>query len=322
MSELLATDDKEFREAPDRAAEPTAAIEGRTPTQLAWRRIKRDKASLISAVVVVLLVLVAVFAPLLTRALGIDPYVQDRSARGLTLDGVPVGPSSEHWLGTDEVGRDVLARILYGTRISMLVGVVATAFQVLIGVVIGMLAGYYGGKVDTVLSRFIDVVLSFPFLLTALSIVAVTHASVWVTIGIIVFFTWTNIARIVRGQILALREREFVEAARSLGAGNLRIMVVDLLPNLTGPLIVYATLLIPVNMISEATLSFLGVGVTAPTASWGQMLAAAAGLYKVAWWYLVFPIVALLITTLSFNLLGDGLRDALDPRADRVLNTK
>jgi peptide/nickel transport system permease protein len=321
VSELLISDET-LEQTPDRASEPTTTIEGRTPTQLAWRRIKRDRVSLVSAVVIVLLVLIAVFAPLITRALGIDPYVQDRGAKGLTLDGVPVGPSSKHWFGTDEIGRDVLARTIYGTRISMLVGVVATLLQVVIGVFFGLIAGYFAGKTDTFLSRFIDVVLSFPFLLTALSVFAITHPSVWITIGIIAFFGWSNIARIVRGQVLGLREREFVEAARSLGSGNIRIMLVDLLPNLTGPLIVYSTLLIPVNMIAEATLSFLGVGVVPPTASWGEMLSNAADLYKVAWWYLVFPGVALVVTTLAFNLLGDGLRDALDPRADRVLNSK
>jgi peptide/nickel transport system permease protein len=313
VSEMLVTSGEELEGSPAAIDEPVKAIEGRTPTQLAWRRIRRDKVSLVSAIVIVLLILIAIFAPLVTRALGIDPYIQDRGPKGLTLDGVPVAPSGTHWFGTDELGRDVLARTIYGTRVSMLVGVVATLVQVVVGVLFGMLAGFYAGKVDTFLSRFIDVVLSFPFLLTALSVVAVTGPSMWVTIWIISFFGWSNIARIVRGQVLGLREREFVEAARSLGAGSLRIMTVDLLPNLTGPLIVYATLLIPVNMIGEATLSFLGVGVVPPNA---------ANLYKIAWWYLVFPGAALVITTLAFNLLGDGLRDALDPRADRVLNQR
>ncbi len=302
---------------------PVAAadrIEGKTPLQLAWRRIRRDKVSLVSALFIVFLVLVAVFAPLVCRLIGQDPYSQDRSASGLTPRGIPVGPSGEHWLGTDEVGRDVLARLIYGARVSLEVGMAATLVAVLIGLTIGMLAGFYGGKTDTFLSRFMDVILSFPFILTALSIVAVTGPKLSITVLVIAFFTWSSVGRIIRGQVLSLREREFVEAARSLGASNLRIMTVDILPNLVAPLLVYSTLLIPVNIVSEATLSFLGLGVPIPQATWGGMLAASSdGLYTVAWWYLLFPSLALLATTLAFNLLGDGLRDALDPRADRVL---
>lgn len=297
----------------------TDRIEGRTPLQLAGARIRRDKVSLACALFIVFLVVVAVFAPLFCRLIGQDPYTQDRGKNGLSIDGVPVGPSSHHWLGTDEVGRDVLARIIYGARVSLEVGLAATAVAVLLGLVIGMLAGFYGGRTDTFLSRSMDVILSFPFVLTALSVVAVTGPKLIVTIIVISFFTWSSVGRIVRGQVLSLREREFVEAARSLGASNMRIMVVDVLPNLVAPLIVYSTLLIPINIVSEATLSFLGLGVPIPTATWGEMLSNASGLYQVAWWYLVFPSLALLLTTLSFNLLGDGLRDALDPRADRVL---
>lgn len=298
----------------------TERIEGRTPLELAWRRIRRDKIALVSAVFIVFLVLVAVFAPMICSIIGQDPYKQDRGPHGLTLDGVPVGPSAQHWLGTDEVGRDVLARIIYGARISLEVGLLATFVAVVLGLIIGVLAGFYGGRTDTFLSRFLDVVLSFPFVLTALSIVAVTGPKLFVTIAVISFFSFSSVGRIMRGQVLSLREREFVEAARSLGASNLRIMVVDILPNLVAPLLVYSTLLIPVNIVSEATLSFLGLGVPIPTATWGEMLSNSAnGLYQVAWWYLVFPSLALLLTTLAFNLLGDGLRDALDPRADRVL---
>ena len=308
---------------PDPVAEATGGIEGRTPLQLAWARIRRDKVALVSALFIVFEVVVAIFAPLVVKLIGQDPYTQDRGKFGLTTDGVPVGPSSHHWLGTDEVGRDVLARIIYGARISLEVGVAATAVAVLLGIVIGIVAGYYGGRVDTFLSRFIDVLLSFPFILTALSVVAVTGPKLVVTVSVIAFFSFSSVARIVRGQVLSLREREFVEAARSLGAGNLRIMFVDVLPNLVAPLIVYSTLLIPVNIVAEATLSFLGLGVPIPTATWGEMLSNSAnGLYQVAWWYLVFPSLALLATTLAFNLLGDGLRDALDPRADRVLAKK
>lgn len=303
-------------------ATSVAAVEGRTPLQLAWRRIRRDKVALACLIVLVLLTIMAVFAPQIVKLFDQTPTAQDRGPEGLSLDGIPIGPSGVHLLGTDELGRDVLARIIYGARISLLVGVVATGLSVLIGLLIGLLAGYYGGKVDTLLSRTMDVVLSFPFILSALSIVAIYGPSLYVSIFIIAFFGWSNIGRIVRGQVLSLREREFVEAARSLGASDARIMRVDILPNLVGPLIVYSTLLIPANIVAEATLSFLGLGVTPPTATWGGMLAEASTRYTVAWWYLTFPAIALLITTLAFNLLGDSLRDALDPRADRVLAAK
>ena len=303
------------------AATP-ARIEARTPLQLAWLRLRRDRVALASTVFIVVLLLVAIFAPQLSHLIGQDPYNQDRGPHGLTPDGVPVGPSAHHWLGTDQLGRDVLSRIMYGARVSLEVGLAATAVAVLIGLVIGLLAGFYGGKVDTLLSRFMDVILSFPFILTALALIAVTGPSLKITIIVIAFFSWSNVGRIVRGQVLSLREKEFVEAARSLGAGDVRIMVKDILPNLVAPVIVYATLLIPVNTVLEATLSYLGLSVPVPSATWGNMLSAASAgsLYTVAWWYLVFPVLALLATTLAFNLLGDGLRDALDPRADRVLS--
>jgi peptide/nickel transport system permease protein len=307
-------------EAPPAAA-AVPAIAARTPLQLAWLRIRKDKVSLVSAVFIVLLILVAIFAPQICRLLGVNPYTQDRGPHGFTQDGVPVGPSSYHWLGTDELGRDVLARLIYGARVSLEVGLAATAVAVAIGLVIGLVAGFYGGRVDTVLSRFMDVILSFPFILTALALIAITGPSLTITIVVIAFFSWSNVGRIVRGQVLSLREKEFVEAARSLGAGDVRIMVKDILPNLVAPVIVYATLLIPVNIVLESTLSYLGLSVPVPIATWGNMLSAASdgSLYTIAWWYLVFPVVALLSTTLAFNLLGDGLRDALDPRADRVL---
>jgi peptide/nickel transport system permease protein len=209
-------------------------------------------------------------------------------------------------------------RIAYGARISLLVGVVSTVLAVAAGVVVGLVAGYSGGAVDTVLARFMDVVLSFPFLLFAIALVAVVGPSLRVSILVIAFFSWAAVGRVIRGQTLSLREREFVEAARSLGASNLRIMFVDLLPNLSAPILVYTTLLIPVAIVFEATLSFLGLGVVPPTPSWGGMLADSLQYYQVAWWFVLFPGLALLATTLSFNLVGDSVRDALDPNADRL----
>jgi peptide/nickel transport system permease protein len=187
--------------------------------------------------------------------------------------------------------------------------------------VVGLIAGYYGKVADTILSRVIDVVLSFPFLLFAISLVSIVGASLSVTIFVIAMFSWASVARIVRGQVLSIREREYIEAARSLGASSTRIMFVDVLPNVLAPIIVYATLLIPSVIVTEATLSFLGLGVPAPTATWGNMIseAQAGGLYQLAPWFLAFPSLLLLLLTLAFNLLGDSVRDAFDPRGDRML---
>jgi peptide/nickel transport system permease protein len=292
-------------------------IEGRSPWLLAWQRLRRDPVAMISLVVMILIVLAAIFAPLATTLTG-HPVNEQYRETGLTADGLPTGPSSTFWLGTDDLGRDIFVRIAYGARISLLVGVVSTALTVAIGVVVGLAAGFLGGIVDTVLARLIDVVLSIPFLLVAIALVSITGPSLLVVILVIGFFSWASVARIVRGQVLSLREREFVEAARSLGSSNSRIMFVDILPNVLAPVIVYASLLIPVVIVVEATLSFLGLGLPPPTADWGGMISDGQNYYTVAWWFVFFPGAALLITTLAFNLFGDGVRDAFDPRSDRV----
>jgi peptide/nickel transport system permease protein len=293
------------------------AIEGRSPFVLAMRRLRRDKLAMFSLVVILLIVLMAIFAPVFASITGHPPNEQYRDI-GLTPDGLPRGPNGTFWLGTDDLGRDVLVRIAYGARVSLLVGVIATAITVAIGVVLGLGAGFLGGVVDTVLARLIDVVLSVPFLLVAIALVSVTGPSLTVTVLVIGFFSWASVARIVRGQVLSLREREFVEAARSLGAGDARIMFVDVLPNVLAPVIVYTTLLIPVVIVTQATLSFLGLGLPPPTADWGGMISESQNYYTTAWWFILFPGLALLITTLAFNLFGDGVRDAFDPRADRT----
>lgn len=293
-------------------------IEGRSPWVLAWQRLRRDRVAMISLVVIVLIALMAIFAPLTVTLTGHPPNEQYRQV-GLTPDGLPKGPTSQFWLGTDDLGRDILVRIAYGARVSLLVGVVATGLAVAIGVVIGLAAGFFGGLVDTILARLVDVVLSVPFLLVAIALVSIAGPSLMITILVIGFFSWASVARIVRGQVLSLREREFVEAARSLGASDSRIMFVDILPNVLAPVIVYASLLIPVVIIVEATLSYLGLGLPPPTADWGGMISDGQNYYTTAWWFLIFPGAALLITTLAFNLLGDGIRDAFDPRSDRLL---
>ncbi|MCW3030225.1 MAG: peptide/nickel transport system permease protein [Solirubrobacteraceae bacterium] len=301
-------------------------IAARSPLQLFWRRFRRDHVAQASALFILLLVLVAIFAPLVVKLFGLPgPYTQNPSLTGPF--GEPLGPSGAHPFGVNPLGEDVASRVIYGTRVSLEVGVVGTAIATVIGVTLGLLAGYYRGWLDSVISFLINVTLSIPLLLLGLGVGAACavrgcvggtiQPGVGVIIFLIAFATWSYFARIVRGLVLSLREREFVEAARALGASDARIMFREILPNLVAPIIVYATLQIPLNILIEAALSFLGVGVRPPTASWGQMIAAATPTFNTAWWYMVFPGAALLLTVLAFNLLGDGLRDALNPRTAR-----
>jgi peptide/nickel transport system permease protein len=293
-------------------------IEGRSPWRLALERLRRDRAAIISLVVIILIALMAIFAPLFAKVTG-HPVNHQYFDIGLTLEGQPRPPNGTFVLGTDILGRDVLVRIAYGARISLLVGVVATFLTMGIGTLVGLAAGYFGKIVDTVLARLIDVMLSIPFLLFAITLSSIYHAGLKVVIFVLAIFGWSSIARIVRGQVLSIREREYVEAARAMGAGSWRIMIVDILPNVVAPIIVYTTLLIPVTIVAEASLSFLGVGIQPPTADWGAMISDAQQDYH-NWWFLVFPSIALLITTLAFNIFGDGVRDAFDPRADRMFH--
>jgi peptide/nickel transport system permease protein len=307
-------------------AEASEEIAARSPLQLFWRRLRKDRVALVSLGFVVFLVIVALAAPLIVKILGLpSPYTQNLN---LTDEfGSPLGPSGAHPFGVDQLGHDVMSRVIYGTRVSLEVGIVGTSIATVIGVSFGLVAGYYRGWVDTLLSRTVDVVLSIPVLLLGLGIGAACAVrgciggaispGTSVIIFLIALVNWTYIFRIVRGLVLSLREREFVDAARALGASDARIMFREILPNLVAPVIVYATLLIPLNILLEASLSFLGVGVRPPTASWGQMIAAATPIFNTAWWYMTFPGVALLLTVLAFNLLGDGLRDALNPRTAR-----
>jgi peptide/nickel transport system permease protein len=296
---------------------PAAAIEGRSQWWLTWQRLRGDKVAVASAVMIVIIAGLAIAAPAFAALTGHGPTQQFPNT-GISATGVPVGPGKQFWLGADELGRDLFVRILYGARISLFVGVVTTVIGTVAGVAIGMMAGYYGGWIDTVLSRLTDAVLAFPYIILGLALAVVLGPSLPVVIGVISFFAWSGIARVVRGQTLSIKEKEYIEAARSVGAGPWRVMFIDIMPNLMGPVLVLATLSIPAAIIFEATLSFLGLGVQPPTPSWGNLLAGAQSYYSVAWWYLVFPALALLITTLAFNLFGDGIRDALDPRTERV----
>ena len=301
-----------------------AEVVGRTPWQLFWVRFRRDRVALAALAFIVFLIVIAALAGPITRAVAHPPNAQDPSALDPNF-GTPTGPSREFLFGVDKVGEDVFSRVLYGARVSLEVAFLATFLSVLIGVVLGMLAGFFRGWTDTVISRVIDITLAFPILLLALGIGSACslgngcaggaiRPGLPTVIVAIVVINWTYIGRIIRGQVLSIREKEFVEVVRAGGARNRTILFREILPNLVAPIVVYATLVIPQNILLEAALSFLGVGISPPQASWGEMIAEATPTFASAWWFFVFPGAALLLTVLAFNLLGDGVRDALDPR--------
>jgi peptide/nickel transport system permease protein len=307
-------------------ADARGVLAARSPSQLFWRRFRRDRLALASLWFIALLIVIAIAAPLVVSLLGLPgPSVQNPNLTNAF--GSPLGPSSAHPFGVDPLGQDVASRVIYGTRVSLIVGIVGTGVATVLGTIVGLLAGYFRGWTDTLLSRMVDVVLAIPVLLLGLGLGAACEVRgclgghVQSGLGVIIFLialvNWTYIARIVRGLTLSLREQEFVAAARSQGASDMRIMGREILPNLLAPIVVYASLLIPQNILLEAALSYLGVGVRPPTASWGQMIAAATPIFNTAWWYMAFPGIALLLTVLAFNLLGDGLQDALNPRIAR-----
>jgi peptide/nickel transport system permease protein len=377
----------------EEAAESPQEIAARSPMALFWRRLRRDKVALAALTFIVLLIFVAISAGVIVKIVGAHPP-NEQNPNALDSFGSAAPPGKGYIMGTDGLGRDVFSRTLYGARISLQVAFIATGLIVAIGTTLGMIAGYYRGAVDTLLSRSMDVVLAFPVLLLALGlgaacslkgclsahsvgrdmlIVGVIVMAIpllaalisglrgrgglreitgpdWalrlapgiliifvgliftfvsssqatliqpglpVVIFVITLVGWPYMARIIRGQVLSLREKEFVEAARSLGASDSRIIFRHILPNVVAPIIVYTTLLIPTNILFEAALSFLGVGVQPPTASWGAMIADATDIFDTAWWYMTFPGLALLLTVLAFNLIGDGLQDALNPRTGR-----
>lgn len=319
---------------PDQRDNGPAAIVGRSLLSIAWRRLRQDRVAMAGGIVIVVFVLVAVFADVISAVYG--QGFRAPETVGNLLDpntSVPVGAlggiSGKHLLGvTPGNAQDIFALLVYGARTSLFIAGLATAVSLLLGVTLGMIAGYYRGWLDTIISRTMDVLLSFPVLLFSIAIIAVVGivvgagptantARTGVIIIVLGFFGWPYIGRIVRGQVLSLREKEFVEAARSLGASNARIMFREILPNLLGPILVYTTLTIPNNMLGEAGLSYLGIGVLPPTPSWGGMLSDASTYIQVDATYFLLPGLAIFIAVLAFNLFGDGLRDAFDPKSGR-----
>ena len=285
---------------------PAATAGGDSQWSIAVRHFRKNRVAVFGLGVIALFYLIALIAPLISPY---DPIAQQDIARTSFLP-----PSSDHWLGTDRFGRDVLSRIIYGARISLSIAFVATAISITLGTLIGAIAGYAGGKVDTVLMRFTDMVLAFPRLVLLIMIVALFSPSIAVIITVLGLTQWPSTTRIVRGDVLSLREREFVQAARALGFSSRRILLRHLVPNVLAPVIVAATLGIGNTIVLEAGLSFLGLGVSAPTPTWGNMVAEGRDNLLGAWWLATFPGLTIVLVVLAFNLVGDGLRDALDPR--------
>jgi peptide/nickel transport system permease protein len=310
-------------------------IAGRSLSQIAWGRLRRDKVAMVSMVVLVVVILVAAFAPVVCKIVGVDPLSFTQKAVS-DAGGLPLGHwggiSRDHPLGVEPLtGRDIFARLLYGARISLLIALSSTVLTMVLGVTIGIIAGYSKGWLDTALGRLMDLILAFPLLLILLAMSPVLTQRLEQTFGlpgnvarvsyivlVLSVFGWPYLARIVRGQVLSLREREFVESAVSMGAGTPRILFKEILPNLWAPILVYASIIIPTYIAAEATLSFLGVGLLPPTPSWGAMLSDSVSFFYTVPSFLFIPGTALFIVVLSFNLLGDAIRDALDPRAGRA----
>ncbi len=306
---------------------------GKSPVQIAMARLRKDKIAMICAGIILLFVLIAIFAPVLAALEGQDPSTLHQDL--IDPDGFPtIGQTSEHWLGIEpSLGRDLFARFVYGARPSIVIGTFAAIATTVIGVTIGLVAGYFGGWIDSVVSWIIDFILSLPFLLFAIALVPIitswfgsplTIAESTVTkvrfgslIFVLTFFFWAGLARLVRGEVISMREKEFVQAARALGVPTRRILFKEMLPNLVGLIIVSLTLAIPAFISAEAGLSFLGVGLKEPTASWGLTIAAAQGYYEVQPLYLWVPVLAVSLLVLALSLLGDAIADAFNPNTRR-----
>lgn len=286
------------------AAAPVDLESGHSPWSDAWRRLRKNRLAVAGAIVLLILGLLCAFGPL---------FAQSYQEQNLDLGATP--PSADHWLGTDTLGRDLFARILYGGRISILVGLVATFVALAIGVVYGAVAGFFGGKIDSVMMRLVDIMYALPFTIFVILLMVFFGRNIVLLFVAIGAVEWLTMARIVRGQILTIKKMEFIEAARSLGFGKRRIIFRHMIPNVLGPIIVYTTLTIPAVMLLEAFLSFLGLGVQPPMSSWGVLIKDGAEKMEEFWWLLVFPGTVFSLSLFSLNFVGDGLRDALDVRS-------
>jgi len=281
-----------------------AAAPGRSLWQDAWRRLKRNRAAMAGLVILAVVALLAILAPLLSR------YAFD----AVDFDAISVPPDAAHWFGTDDLGRDLFARTLYGGRISLLVGLVATVVSLLLGVSYGAVSGYVGGAVDSLMMRLVEILYSVPFIFLVILLMVLFERSILLIFVAIGAVEWLDMARIVRGQAMELKRREFVEAARSMGVEGWTMIRRHIIPNTLGPVVVYATLTVPRVILIESFLSFLGLGVQEPMTSWGVLISDGARLMETQPWMLIFPASFLAATLFAFNFLGDGLRDALDPR--------
>jgi peptide/nickel transport system permease protein len=269
-----------------------------------WRRFKKNKLAIFGAAIIIFIILTAVFAPLLAPY---DPAFQN-------YDKLLESPSLEHPFGTDDLGRDLLSRVIYGSRYTLLVGIGVVIIVAVLGSILGFLAGYYGGKIDTIIMRMVDVMLAIPALVLALAIAGALGGGIWNVIIAIGAVGWTQFARLVRGEVLKIRESEYIQAARALGASDFKIISKHIAPNMMAPVIVYITLYIPSAILWAASLSFLGLGVQPPYPEWGALIANGRSYISFAWWIATIPGFAIMLTVLGFNFLGDGLRDALDPK--------
>ena len=292
----------------------TLMIEQQSLSGEVWRRFRRDKFAMVGLAAIIIIILLAVFAPWISPHNPLTQYDD-----GITMQGMPVGSSAKFPLGTDTLGRDMLSRILYGARVSLFIGIVANGFALLLGVVFGLSAGYFKGGTETLIMRMTDVMMAFPILLLAiaLSTTVFSKGGVWLLVVVITIVYWTPMTRVIHGEVLSIREKEFVDAARLTGATNRRILFRHILPHLVAPIIVYTSLGIATTIVFEATLSYIGVGVQPPTPSWGQMISMGQDYYYTAPQLVIYPGLAIVITVLAFNLVGDGLRDAFDPQQRR-----
>jgi peptide/nickel transport system permease protein len=304
-----------------------STVQARTLRELVWRRFRSDRLAIVALVTIVVIVFCAIFAAQVVGLVGGRPPNQG-STKYLNEFGAPTGPTSVNIFGVDTLGRDIFSRVIYGARMSLLIAFLATAIGVCVGTAAGTVAGYYGGWIDSALSRTLDVALAFPLLLLAFGLSAscgtgngcvggTIQPGVGLVVGLLALASFPYVARLIRGQVLSIRSKEFVEASKAIGSSNRRIIFTHVLPNLIGPILVYATFMVPTNILLEAGLSYLGVGIQPPTASWGSMIAEASSVFRTAWWFMLFPGIALLITVLAFNLVGEALHDAIQPNRSR-----